>query len=218
DQFVKEIRPLLKGSVLEDLPGSLEKIRAKFDDDHVHYMRMMELTMILTPEALAEMMRIKGAAVAVTSMPKGPGENPEIVGVVLTGESNVPGMFLRGMLTMDRYHKVAEVEGVKIYRHRYQMFEQRKDDGQPAKPKYQEVGPAIAIPPGAFVVGSSTESVGNVIKRMKAKATDGLAAAADFKKAAAQRQDPGIFLYAKLETLTSLMTYVNRPYYGKTKA
>jgi hypothetical protein len=221
DQFVKELRPLLKGSVLEDLPGSLEKIRAKFDEETGYYMRMMELTMILTPEALAEVTRLKGAAVAVTSMPKGPGEYPEIVGVVLTGESNVPGMFLRGMLTMDRYHKVAEVEGIKIYRHRYRQFEEKVQGGpgfevRPlAKPKYHEVGPAIAIPPGAIVVGSTTESVGNVIKRMKAKANDGLAAAADFKKAAAQRQEPGFFLYAELETLTGLFTLVNQPYSGK---
>src|SRR5262249_54956250 len=65
--MAKEVRALLKGSCLDDMPGSLEKFRP----EHARYYGDMSMifSMFIGPEGLDEITRLKGGAFAVIDMP-----------------------------------------------------------------------------------------------------------------------------------------------------
>ena len=120
-QLAKEIGDLFSGSALGDMPDSLVKIRSKYAKElkggrFGHDREVMGITgMFLAPEMIAELSRLHGGAVAFTGLAKGPPQMPEFLAVILPGQSNAPGYFMRTMLTMAPLEKIETVEDVSIY-------------------------------------------------------------------------------------------------------
>jgi hypothetical protein len=200
---VKEVRGLVKGSCLEDPPKSLEKF-AELAHNQFYFGDFLEYGLLVCPEALAEISRFRGGAFAVTGLPSG--KDPEFVGVLLAGPSNLPAIFMRDLMSVPFGKKVAEVEGVRLYRSRVQAYEVAPVDG---KQENREFGPVMALMPGVAIVGSNTEAVGDVIRRWKGKAKGAsLASMADFQKAADLRKQPGLFTYADGSSLVQFCAWV----------
>ena len=200
---VKEVRGLVKGSCLEDPPRSLEKF-GDLARNSFFFADFLEVGVLLSSEGLTEISRIRGGAIACTDLTDDPGKNPAIVGVLLTGESNLPALFMRLVLSVPLAKKVGEVEGVRLYQSRDQILEKVPLDGQ--QPEFRESGPVMALMPGIVIAGSSTEAVGDVIRRCKGKAKGAsLASVADFKNAADLRAKPGLFVHGDGEALAKLV-------------
>ena len=201
---VKEVRGLVKGSCLEDPPKSLEKF-AKLADNSLIAGDFMEFGLLLCPEALSEISRFRGGAIAVTGFPGDTSKEPDIVGVLQTGPSNLPAILMRDLMSVPFSKRVGEVEGVRLYRSRLQAYELPPDAKQEDR---REFGPVMALMPGLVIVGSSTEAVGDVIRRWKGKAKGAsLASVADFQKSADLRARPGLFTYADGGGLVQLLAW-----------
>src|SRR5260370_15800431 len=204
---VKEVRGLVKGSCLEDVPKSMEKFAGLMRNDFF-FLEFLQYGMMLSPEALSEFSRFRGGAIAFTDLTSDPDKSPEVVGVLLPGQSNIPGLYLRLFMSIPMMKKVAEVEGVGLYRYnndRETIFrlEGKKIDQPPAPGR--ESGPTIAMVPGAIVMGSSKDVVGDVIRRLKGKGKGPtLAGAAEFKKTAELRSHPGVFAHADDQAMVNL--------------
>ena len=159
-------------------------------------------SLLLSPEMINECGRIQGGMVAVTGVTK---DGPEVVGVVLAGESNFPTFYVRAMLTADfNVRTVTEVEGVRVYRERRQNFiaAPAVAGAAPAAPQWVDQGPFMALLPSTIVLGSSVESVQDVVRRFKGKSSGpSLASVAAYKEAVKQRDKPGFFAYADLAAL-----------------
>jgi hypothetical protein len=206
DRLSREVATLVKGSALENLPATLAKFRANQADTgpmwHVNEVAMFG--MFLSPEMISEAGRLGGAAVALTGIDKENG--PEITGVIFSGQSNLPTFVLRVFLVEDsNIHEVATCEGVTLYRSREHIFRGVGAGGGPA-PAAKETGPTLALLPDGLIIGSSTEGVKDVIRRMKDKSADpSLAGTAAFKEAATARDRPGLFGYANVDGLNTLL-------------
>ena len=156
--------------------------------------------LLLSPEVINECGRVEGAAVAVTGVNK---DGPEVVGVILAGDSNLPTFYMRGELSMGLAGRsVGEVEGVRIYRERRQNFQPNPAGAPPQPPKWEDSGPFMALAGPAVIFGSSLDGVQDVIRRYKGKSNGpSLANVASYKEAARQRDKPGLFAYADLASL-----------------
>jgi hypothetical protein len=209
-QLARETEALLKGSYLDNLPVRMARFREKLGDreDFFFYDSWMigSVGIIFSPEMLAEFGRLQGGAVALTGFTKD--KEPEIVGVVLAGDSNAPTFLLRMYLSMDQVGIVSEVEGVQLFRPKrpdyrnFKDFDPGKGD-VPRRPPIREMGPTFALLPGAVVIGSTTDSVKDVVRRFKGKnAEPALTAKTAFKESAKLRDKPGLFGYADLTALT----------------
>ncbi|HZT81977.1 MAG TPA: DUF3352 domain-containing protein, partial [Gemmataceae bacterium] len=204
DKLSREVAALCNGSVLEDMPARMAQARAVrgnrffFEDEAVGL-----LSVFLCPEMVAEFARLGGGAVALTGFTKD-GE-PEVVGVVLSGESNAPTFILRMALTLDpQMRQVGDFEGLKLYREQRQRFVPVPKPGQPPPPPPMPelYGPTYCLFPGGLVIGSTTDSVKEVIRRMKGKTSDpSLANVAAFRDQAKLRDRAGLFGYADLGAL-----------------
>jgi hypothetical protein len=199
-QVSKDVAALLKGSALDDMPAVMARLRERLGNDNRRW-QLMEVagyTMFLSPEMIAEAGRLRGAAVAVTGFTKE--REPVVVGIVLSGESQAPTFFLRVYLTMDQVYKVADVGGVALYRARHQDFAVKQIPGQPPPPPVvRDSGPTFALLPHAVVIGSTPESVKDVVLRAQGKSKNpSLAGHRDFTAAARLRERPGLFGYANL--------------------
>jgi hypothetical protein len=105
---------------------------------------------------------------------------------------------MRAYLTGDfDVRKVGACEGVTLYRSKRSQFVKAPPGAFPP-PVVKEDGPTYALLPNAIVIGSTTDSVKEVIKRMKGKNADqpSLASSRAFKDASKQRDKPGLFGYA----------------------
>jgi hypothetical protein len=195
----REITALFKGTALENLQETLADFRAKHDNERDNLWGMyafMELGLFLSPEMINEFGRLQGGAVALTGF--NPDEGPEIVGVILNGESNLPTFIMRAYLTGDfEVRKIGACEGVALYRSKRSQFVKAPPGAAPP-PVVKEDGPTYALLPNAIVIGSTTDSVKEVIKRMKGKNAEqpSLASTRAFKDASKQRDKPGLFGYA----------------------
>src|SRR5260370_308616 len=111
-----QVAALVRGSVLDDLPAQMQKWHGKHGArGFVGDTEMFGMFgSFLGPEMLAEVKRLQGAAVALTGVTKS--GNPEVVGFVLSGDSNVPGFIMRVALATAAFRAVGQVEGVSIYR------------------------------------------------------------------------------------------------------
>ncbi len=203
ERLSREIAALLKGSELEDMPSVMARFREKMGDNNQLWMLNMYAmeSMLVSPEMINECGRIQGGIVAVTGVTK---DGPEIVGVIMAGESNFPTFYLRAMLTADAgMRSVAEAEGVRIYREHRQDFRAIAAPGGAAPPpQYVDQGPFVALLPSTIVLGSSAECVQDVIRRFKGKNSEpSLAGVTAYKEAAKQRDKPGFFAYADLAAL-----------------
>src|SRR5262249_29268227 len=147
-------------------------------------------SMFAGPEMVAEFGRLRGGAVALTGFNSD--LEPEIVGILLSGNSNGPTFIMRTALTVDPWmRRVEEYEGIGLYREKRQDF--RKKEAVIA----EFSGPTYALLPDGLIIGSSTDSVKDMIRRLKGRTSDpSLASVSAFRNAAALRDKPGLFGYA----------------------
>jgi len=211
---VQELRALLKGSALEDMPTFLAQFRERLGDDIIPFGLSESFSMLgtfLGPEGLTEAGRIKAGCVAVTGFDKKQG--PEHLGVLLTGDSTLPGFAMRAILTSNRnIRSVEKVSGVTLFREidwrrRFtDLFDKDKPvDRSPeekADPDSNYTGPTYALMPGMLLVGSNRVAVRNAVLRARGiKAEQSLSQSTAFQRTARLRQRPGVFAYADLDRL-----------------
>jgi hypothetical protein len=199
ERLSRESAALLRGSVLDDMPATLARIREKHGDNDRFFFEDMivgYLSMFASPEMVAEFGRLGGGAVGITGFTKD--REPEVVGIILSGTSNAPTFFMRTFLTVDpSIRKVDECESVTLYREKERIF--RKGAPAPAT-DYQ--GPTYALLREGLIIGSTTDSVKEMIRRFKGKTSEpALASVASFRDSAALRDKPGLFGYADLGAL-----------------
>jgi hypothetical protein len=203
DKLAREIATLLRGSALEDLPAALARHREKrgpgggFDFEE---MMLAQFAMFVAPEAIAEFGRFQGGAVGITGFTKN--MEPEIVGVMLSGTSNAPTFVVRTIITVDSgMRKLDECEGIILYRDKSPDFRKVAPGGAPA-PASEFRGPILAAFRDGFIIGSTADSVKEVIRRLKGKTGDpSLSSVAAFRDAAKLREKPGLFGFADLGAL-----------------
>jgi hypothetical protein len=202
----REVAALVKGSSLEDLPRRLAKQRAdKEGDMRFRFTRQGEmlgmLGMFLSPEMLDEAGRIRGGFIALTGFAKD--GTPEVVGVLQSGGSNFPGMYMRAFLSFAQPRLVGEVEDVPLFREMsYSYATKPAAAGAPAQMEQRESGPVMARMPGLLLFGSTVDSLKEVIRRAKGKNGDvSLTSVRAFKSAAALRDRPGLFVYVDMAGL-----------------
>ncbi|HBI41623.1 MAG TPA: hypothetical protein DDY78_02040 [Planctomycetales bacterium] len=206
ERLSREIALLLKGSKLEDMPAVMARFHENLGDNNPFWMYSVYAasSLLVSPEMINECGRIQGGIVAVTGVTK---DGPEVVGVILAGDSNLPTFYMRAMLTADfNVRTVAEVEGVRIYREHSQIFRAPIAGAAPMPPQQEDHGPFMALLPSTIILGSSVESVQDVVRRFKGKSSEpSLASVAAYKEAAKQRDKPGFFAYTDLAALAGRM-------------
>ncbi len=207
-RLARELAALLKGSAFEDMPGAMARFRAKqANAEQMWYLsEVSSVSMFFCPEMLAEGGRMRGGTLGLTGIDKEKG--PRFVGVLLTGDSNVPGIFYRGTMSFGNVRLAAQCEGVSIYRERRVNYTYTAPPGPgaaPPAPTRTEVdsGPAMALLPGALVFGT-VDDVKDAIRRLKGKSADPSLASVSAYREAAQRDDrPGLFAYANVAALAA---------------
>ncbi|MHB1427015.1 MAG: hypothetical protein ACYC3I_27990, partial [Gemmataceae bacterium] len=197
----REMAALVKGSVVDDLPRRLGKLRGSYTADRSYQKRVQLeiLSVFLCPEGINESGRIGGGVIALTGIAKD--NTPEVVGVLQTGSSNLPGMMMRVFLTEELLKLVGEVEGVPLYRETNLEY-RSVAPGQPPKMEERQVGPVVGQMPGMILFGSSVDSLKGVIRRAKGKSAGAsLTSLRAFKESAALRERPGLFAYVDVAAL-----------------
>jgi hypothetical protein len=204
--IVQELAAMLQGSTLEDLPGFISDFREKQGDDLSHSFRetLSILGAFLGPEGLSEAGRLKAGCFAITGFDKR--HEPEFLWVLLAGESNIPGVYMRGLLSSsDNYRTVERVEGVRLYREldwrrggMKKAFIKDKGIEEPDDlPESRFSGPTMALLPGALIVGSNQATVRDAVRRARGKSAEqALSASTPFRKTQELRNRPGLFFYA----------------------
>lgn len=211
DKLTRELTSLIKGSSLEDLAAVFAKARTERGDppdDFFGAMTFGEFGMALSPEALAELGRVGGGAVALTGYGKDDG--PEVVGVIYAGESNLVMMYFRAFIAADWEMRIADkVEGVNLYRARgrdYRALPPNPGAGvpPPAEPPIKGKGPTIALMPGLAIIASTPKAAKEAVRRAKGKVSEpSLASVGAFKRNAAVREKANVFAYADVGGLTA---------------
>jgi hypothetical protein len=206
----RELAALVKGSALEDMPGTMARFRAKQSNpDQMWFLdEVAGFAMFLAPEMLAEGARLRGGILGLTGLDKEKG--PRYVGVVLTGDSNAPGLFYRGAMSFGNVRLAGRCEGVPIYQERRvtHVYTAPVAPGGAAgvNTRKEEDGPAMALLPGALVFGSSADEVQGVIRRFKGKSGDpSLAGVSAYRKGLAQESRPGLFAYVDFAALAAAL-------------
>ncbi len=201
-KLAAEISQLIKGSALENLPQYLAKYRTRKNVSQGWVLQQVGIFgVFVNPEVLNEMGRIQGAAVALTGFTK---ENqPDVVWFMQGGQSNAPTFFMRASLTMMEMRIVAEVDKVSLYQQFGFDYSKRvAPGGAPVPDEAKFHGPVFALLNDTIVIGSSVESVKDVVSRHQGKsATPSLASVDAFKQTAAVRDRPGICGYLDFATL-----------------
>jgi hypothetical protein len=204
--IVQELAAMLQGSTLEDLPGFISDFREKHEDD-VSYSFRETLALVgafLGPEGLSEAGRLKAGCFAITGFDKN--HEPEFLWVLLAGESNIPGFYMRGLLSSStEFRTVERVEGVRLYRQlnwrrgaMKQAFIKDKGIDEPNdQPESRFSGPTMASLPGALIIGSNQATVRDAVRRARGKSAEqALSASTQFRKTQELRNRPGLFFYA----------------------
>jgi hypothetical protein len=206
-RVARELAALLKGSAFEDMPGAVARFRAKqANAGEMWYLSdLTAFSLFLSPEMLAEGGRFRGGILGLTGIDEEKG--PRYVGVLLTGDSNVPAIFYRGQMTFGNVRQAGQCEGVSIYQERRVSYNYSPAaPGGPAPPPTRtehDSGPAMALLPGALVFGSP-DAIKDVIRRWKGKSGDPSLANVSSYTAARKRDDrPGLFAYADFAALAA---------------
>src|SRR5262249_2630987 len=146
--------------------------------------------------------RVQGAAFAITGISK-KGE-PDMVGLVLAGESNMPGLIMRTFLSRASFVRSAgQVEGIPIYTEATarEFAAARPGTAPPLLPT--AVGPCFAQLPGIVIVGSNKDVIGDAIRRCKKKPPNpSLATNANFAETAGLRRRAGLYFFVNPVALT----------------
>jgi hypothetical protein len=211
ERLSRELAALTKGSAVSDMAATAAKFRERLGDARRIWLSedISIFGSIFGPEWLAEGGRLQGAVFALTGISK---DGPEMVGVILSGSSNIPGLYLRTMLAADSSIRArGEVEGVTLYRDRRRDYRKERDfekkdfDRPRPPPVFYDSGPFYAIVPGGIAIGTET-AVKEVIRRAKGKSADpSLASVRAYKESARLRDRPGLFAYADLQALDAQM-------------
>jgi hypothetical protein len=196
-----QLAALLKGTPLEDGIALVEgkKKAAKVPQDLGGLRDLGELSLLASPEVLAEFRRLGGVAVGVVGFnDRG---DPEVVLAVLTGDSAVAALAARAFLTTStKLRKVTVVSKVPLFQYRPPGVEFDQNgapklatDKPPTEGAHE---PTFAFTPGLFAVGTSAAALAPVIKRFLGEEKDALRGTDGFKAAAAEYRKPGLFVYA----------------------
>jgi hypothetical protein len=205
-EIAQNFSALIKGSILEDMIPFMAKWREKDQNGGLFLERQMlgMLSAFAGPEILAEVSRLQGAALAITGLDKK--QEPNVVFVMLPGQSNLPGFFMRIALMTADMRPAAQVDGITVYGNKPFVFNRvgvavappplPGAAPPPPPPPPPLEAPFIAYMPGVIVMGGSAESVGDVIKRMKAKnPPPSLIADPGFNENSSLRRRAGVFAY-----------------------
>src|SRR5207248_11522077 len=145
--------------------------------------------------------RVGEAAAGVTGFTAD--HDPQAAAVVLFDDSAAGGLLVRGLLTTSQtLRRVDTLDGVPILPHRAFPPPTFGNDGKPMplenpKPTEGKYEATYAYRPGLFVVGTNKAAVADVLRRFAGKADKpSLAADRTFKRFAAAREKPGVFVYA----------------------
>jgi hypothetical protein len=204
-KLAKEVAQLIKGSPFDNFPLYLAKYRKDKDLTDAWWLDQVgAIGLFLNPELLNEVGRAGGAAVALTGFTKD--NDPDIVFFILAGDSNAPTFVMRTALTMmGNIRVVSEFENVPLYQEygRDYSAERKKGSGSREQPPIRFHGPVMALLPDAMVMGTTVESVKEVVSRYLTKnTTPSLGSLAAFKQAAGKLKDrPGIFGYVDCQGL-----------------
>jgi hypothetical protein len=212
-----QLAALFKGTMLEDSIPFIHKRRdAAATLMEMHGKREAAvLGLLASPEMMAELKKLRGAAGALTGFTDG-GE-PEAAFVLLTGDSPALGLAVRAYLTMtSSLRKVADVSNVPIFQFRATEITY-DNNGQPMlanskKPTESPYEFTLAYTPGLFVVGTSKKAVSEPIKRFVAAAQDkqSLASTSLFKQAAANHRQAGLFYFVNFPEFEAKYSAANR--------
>jgi hypothetical protein len=216
DRLAREVAALIQGSRLDDLPKLMAQLRGQSTErlDWMVRERVGVFGLFLSPEVLNEAGRLQGGTVALTGFAKD--GSPEIIGILQSGDSNAPGLYMRAYLTFSDAAIMGEVEGVTLYRERRVIYRNFKGKEEVPQQEVRETGPVMATLPGMLLFGSSTEVVKDVIRRYKGKNADAaLSGVRAFRDAAALRDRPGLFAYADVEALAGQIDNVVRQQVGR---
>jgi hypothetical protein len=205
DKLSRELATLFKGSALEDMPALMAKFREKRGDQRNWWFEdytVGTIGLFAGPEVIAEFARLGGGAIAFTGFNKN--QEPEIVGIILSGDSNGPTFVMRAFLTMqDSVRKVGVCEGVNLYQEKRIDYSKPIRKGDPP-PVADWRGPVYALMKDGLVIGSSADGVKDVIRRLKSKTADpSLASVKAFREAAKVRDKGGLFGYADMGAMMS---------------
>jgi hypothetical protein len=214
-EMAPHIASVFKGTALED---SIPFIHAKKDAAK----NLMELNgksylawlgVVASPEMMGELKKLR-VAVGLTGFTEQ--GDPDFAAVVLTHDSPAAGVAARAFLTMTpNLRKVGEVAKVPVFQFRNPNINY-DNNGVPSiqQDKPLTDGPheaTFAYTPGLFVVGSSKNAVGQVLKRFTGEEKGGgLAASAMFKEAAAAHRKTGLFYFVNFPEFTAKLDAANK--------
>jgi len=213
------IAALVKGTLLADSLGFTHDRRDKIAriGQMQAISRSSALTLFMSPEALAELKRIRGAALGLTGFDPKTGA-PQFAFVILTGESNALGLLARTyLLTSSDVRRVGKVDDVAVYQNRaptggvvaidideHERIEKpiEKPVEKPAEPQVVAEGQnetTYLYAPGLIVVGSSKSAVADVYRRFRAnlKMSPALGSSTAFAQVAELRKQPGVVFFAQ---------------------
>lgn len=159
---------------LEFLHGRRDTLMA--DTATTGIVKAGEISLLASPEMLAEFKRLRGIGCAFTGFDAKTGR-PNVGLVVLLGESHAAGLLARHFLaTSPMLRRVGRVEGQAVYQHRGSngtlpnepMNAEKPDDLMPAAGPNE---PTYLYAPGVFVIGSNAQAVADVYRRFTGKET-----------------------------------------------
>jgi hypothetical protein len=175
------IAALLKQSPLADPAFTHDRLDAAAGAERTPgVLRAARLGLLGSPEVLAELRKVRGAAVALTGFtPRG---EPKIAAAVQLGDSALLALAAKAFLTTTPdLRRVATADGVPVFQHRAFVGPLVGPEGKPFGPadeanplrnKTPTAGtgePTFALAPGLFVVGSGADEVADVLRRHAGK-------------------------------------------------
>ncbi|MCI0705376.1 MAG: hypothetical protein L0241_30315 [Planctomycetia bacterium] len=195
-----QLAALVKGTPLEDSIPFIhaKKGEAKTLQELKGKQELAALALLASPEMMGEFRRLGGVALGLVGY--NAQGNPEIVFAVLTGESATAGLAARAFLTMStNLRKVGEVSKVPVFQTRPPVLKYNPN-GQPEidhekQPTEGMHEPTFAYTPGLFLIGSSKNAIGTVLKRFLGEEKTHLRGTDEFKTAAAAYRQTGLFFY-----------------------
>jgi hypothetical protein len=200
----KDLTAYLKGTVFATHAPGFKTLRER-QDGGFNTSPSGLLAALLAPEMLNEAAQFKGLAGGIVGFDK-QGE-PELLFVLLPGESKLPGFLLKSFVTARAdIRKITTVEGVDLFQ---RTIIQYNDDPLlpgpapgPPNQKLLPIGPLYVNHAGLIVVGTNREHVVALIRRFKDKEKAGsLMTSASFKSLVEERTKPGILLLANARRL-----------------
>lgn len=172
--LARELSKITKGSTIENIHQFIAEARTNWLKKQGNpYMPLDEelavMGMMFGPEVLEEAQKVQGAAVAWTEM-----DEDAFALVILPGESRVPALLFKMLISMENLIVLDKVEGVTIYGDRRESI-------------------AIAMTSDVLTMGNSI-LVKDVIRRAKGKSADpALSSMGFYKREVKLRKHPGVY-------------------------